>query len=119
MATSKRRGFFKRRAPRRRTGPRVHHKKQFTLPLAVVLGFLPAIMDVKKNAPNMGWGGSAMHTGAGLIGWDTVGGKWAGWNQMRAAGTPGILLGFAAHWAAGKFGINRMLSRSGIPFIRI
>lgn len=94
-------------------------KKKMTIPLAIVAGFMPAIADIKNNSANLGWGGSAMHTGAGLIGWDTVTGKWVGISQAKAAGTPAIIIGFIAHVLASKFGINRALGRAGIPLIRI
>lgn len=99
--------------------PRRHHRKKFTIPLAIVAGFAPAVLDVKNNAPALGWAGSALHTTAGLIGYDTVGGSYVGWSQMSAAGTPAILAGFVAHWIAGKIGLNRALGRAGVPLIRI
>lgn len=104
---------------RSRTKSRVHHKKAFTVPLAIVAGFIPMAMDINKQAPSMGWLGSAAHTTAGLIGWDTVGGSYVGWTQAKAAGLPGIALGFGGHWLASKLGVNRMIARAGIPFIRI
>lgn len=114
MAKAKRgrRRFF--RGAKRRGG-----RRKFTLPLAIVAGFAPAVVDIAANKDALGWGGSALHTTAGLIGWDTVGASYVGWNQMRAAGTPAILAGFFAHWLAGKLGINRALGRAGIPLIRI
>lgn len=90
-----------------------------TIPLGIVAGFIPAINDVRKNVPNYGVLGSIQHTSAGLIGWDTVSGKWVGWTQMKYAGTPGMLAGFAAHIIANKVGLNRALSRARIPLIRI
>lgn len=101
------------------TRSRVHHKKKFTLPLAIVLGFAPAVVDVIDNVPGFGIPGSILHTGAGLMGYDTVGKRYAGLNQAKAAGLYPLLLGFGVHWAASKFGINRMIARAGIPLIRI
>jgi hypothetical protein len=98
----------------------IHRKKSFTIPVAIVAGFMPAVMDVKNNVNNFGgWGGSAIHTLAGLTGYDTVSKKYAGLSQMQAAGLYPIIAGFAIHWGASKLGINRMLARSRIPFIRI
>lgn len=97
-----------------------HTKKKFTLPLAILAGFMPAVADVQKNVNSFGgWGGSALHTGAGLIGYDTVSGTYRGWSQAKYAGTGGIVLGFIVHLLASKFGVNRMIARAGIPFIRI
>jgi hypothetical protein len=95
-------------------------KAKMTIPLAMVAGFLPAVADIKNNANSFGgWGASALHTGAGLIGYDTVNKKYVGWSQAKAAGLPGVALGFLVHILATKLGINRSLSRAGIPFIRI
>ena len=94
-------------------------KKQFTIPLAIVFGFMPAAMDVKNNAASLGWAGSLAHTGAGLIGYDTVSNKYVGWRQASAAGAPAIAVGFGVHVVASKLGLNRMLANAGIPFIRI
>lgn len=93
-------------------------KKKFTLPLAIVAGFIPAGMDIYNNR-GMGVPQSAAHTIAGLIGWDTVGNSYVGWNQAKAAGAPGIAIGFGVHYLASKLGINRMIARAGIPLIRI
>lgn len=103
-----------------RVKSRVHHKRKVTIPLAIVAGFIPAINDVRTttNSAFPVWD-AAMHTGAGLLGWDTIGKKFVGWTQMRAAGTPGIIMGFAAHWLAQKLGLNRMIARAGIPWVRI
>ena len=40
----------------------------------------------------------------------------ANWTQ---AGGPAIWAGFGVHYAAQKLGLNRMIARAGIPFIRI
>jgi hypothetical protein len=100
---------------------RTHHKKQFTIPLAIVAGFVPAGMDIYNNLGNFNgnWLTSGAHTVAGLIGYDTVGKKYVGLSQAKAAGLYPILLGFAAHWAASRFGLNRVIARAGIPLIRI
>lgn len=98
----------------------MHRKKQgFTIPLAIVAGFAPAVIDVIDNVPNFGLPGSIMHTGAGLIGYDTVSKKYTGWNQAKAAGICPLIMGFVVHYAASKLGVNRMIARAGIPFVRI
>ena len=96
-----------------------HHKKKFTIPVAIVAGFLPMVMDINNTKDSMGIGGAIVHSAAGaLIGYDTVG-KRFNMNNWKAAGGPAIWIGFAAHFAAQKFGVNRMLARAKIPFIRI
>lgn len=97
-----------------------HHKQKITIPLAVVMGFAPAVLDVQRT--HVTYGGypqAIIHTGAGLFGWDTVSNKWGGFTQMKYAGTFPIILGFLVHWIAGKAGVNRMIGRMGIPLIRI
>lgn len=105
---------------RRRTATRNFRraKKKFTLPLAIVAGFIPAGMDIYNNRAE-GIPQSVAHTVAGLIGWDTHSGKYVGWFQAKAAGAPGLAIGFGVHYLASKLGINRMIARAGIPLIRI
>jgi len=100
---------------------RTHHKKGFTIPLAIVAGFTPTVAKVVSDATTGKWGYSAaiMHAGAGIVGYDTYNKKQIGWAIMQEVGVPAILLGFGAHWAASKLGINRMIARAGIPFLRI
>jgi hypothetical protein len=98
----------------------MHKKKGFTIPLAIVAGFIPAVNDITKNKDSFGgYGASAKHTVAGLVGYDTVTNKYVGWTQAKAAGAPGIVLGFGIHMLASKLGINRMIASAGIPFVRI
>jgi hypothetical protein len=98
---------------------KMHHKKKFTIPVAIVAGFLPMAMDIMNTKDSLGIGGAIVHSSAGaLIGYDTVG-KRFNMNNWKAAGGPAIWIGFAAHFAAQKFGINRMIARAGIPLIRI
>lgn len=97
----------------------MHKKKQFTIPLAIVAGFAAPVTDIMINAPSLGYPKSALHTMAGLIGYDTVGGHYVGLSQAKAAGLYPLLLGFGAHYAASKLGLNRMIARAGIPLIRI
>jgi hypothetical protein len=97
----------------------MHHKRKFTIPLAIVAGFLPMTMDIINNKDSFGIGGSILHSGAGaIIGYDTVS-RGFNMNNWKQAGGPAIWIGFAAHLLASKFGINRMIARAGIPLIRI
>jgi hypothetical protein len=119
---SKRRGNSRYNKSTRKKGGAMsrRRKAKMTIPLGIVAGFIPAINDARVNSSNFGGiGNSAMHTAAGLIGWDTVTNKWVGLTQMKAAGAGGVLIGFAAHYIASKMGVNRALGRAGVPFIRI
>ena len=102
------------------TKRKMHRKKQFTLPLAVVAGFLPMAFDAYNSRDSQGGlAKSIPHTIAGaLIGYDTIGKKFAMANWTQAGG-PAIWAGFGVHYAAQKLGLNRMIARAGIPFIRI
>lgn len=97
---------------------RTQSKRKLTIPLAIVAGFIPMTMDIYNNR-SMGYLQSAAHTTAGLIGWDTISNRWVGMLQAKAAGMPGLVVGFGAHYLASKLGINRMIARAGIPLIRI
>jgi len=101
------------------SGRPVHHKKpQFTIPFAVVAGFLPAVNYARTWAPSLGWAGALSHTGQGLIGYDGIAKRWS-FAQAKAAGSGAIIAGFSIHWAANKLGINRMLARMRVPIFRI
>ena len=111
-------------APRRRSvsrfGRRVTRRRaKTTIPLALIAGFIPAAVDIMNNAKTVGYPKAALHTMAGLIGYDTYGGHYRGWAQAGPAGAGGILAGVAVHIAASKLGVNRMIGRTRIPLLRI
>ena len=91
-----------------------NHKKSITIPLAVVAGFVPEAVGVwnRRNSPaEAGNFMAASLTGyMPGYGFTTV--------HLKNGAFP-ILAGFATHWVASQFGINRMLGRMGVPFIRI
>lgn len=99
---------------------KIHSKRKITVPLAVVAGFMPMAFDAWNTRESQGGlAKSIPHSVAGaLIGYDTVGKKFtmANWTQ---AGGPAIWAGFGVHYAAQKLGLNRMIARAGIPFVRI
>ena len=99
------------------------HKKKFTIPLAIVAGFIPMALDIKHGIDDgNGVLQSASHTLTALFGIDTYAAakdRTPRWNVAQAAGTPAIVMGFLAHFAAQKLGINRMLANAGIPIVRI
>jgi hypothetical protein len=113
---------------RYRSRPRKHHRAKMTIPLAIVAGFAPGIIDTIKNGMKYGWVQGSDSGLTTLLG-DYTGvqtydaqrvynqGAWSTWRLKY--GLYPMLGGFAAHWLASKFGINRMLARSRIPFIRI
>ena len=96
---------------------RTHRKKQFTLPLAVVAGFVPMGLALYGVQREMGTRAMLSTIPMKLIGYNPNLGKWD-FGGMKC-GTVSILGGFAVHAIASKLGLNRVLARSGIPFIRI
>jgi hypothetical protein len=100
----------------------MHHKKKFTLPLAIVAGFAGGPVASTVNQANR-YGGDYMKAilweGGSLVGYDTENSRYAGISQMQKAGYLPLAVGFLVHFAAQKFGINRMIARAGIPLIRL
>jgi hypothetical protein len=96
-----------------------HHKKKFTIPLAIVAGFIPAVANAHRYASTYGWPQSIMRAGGGLIGYDTITGHYDGWSRMQESGTPQIAIGFFVHFLASRLGVNRMIAQAGIPIIRL
>jgi hypothetical protein len=97
---------------------------KFTLPLAVVAGFIPGARNVYHHWQ---WGGFA-RAGAEasriFLGYSTT--NEYGYNDtigfhpyLLKYGALPVLYGFLAHWVANKVGVNRMLTRMKIPIIRI
>jgi len=98
---------------RRRFQKRVTRKKQFTLPLAVVAGFIPPAVGAwnRRSSPTA----MGNYLLAGFTGIDN--GKFNP-AALRYAALP-IMGGFVAHKVASMIGINRALANARIPIIRI
>lgn len=93
-------------------------RKSFSLPVAAILGFLPLGQSVWAGFQ----AGGAQQAGRvglrNLTGYDTTSNSW-NWTYLKQ-GTIPIAIGLAAHKLIGSMlGVNRMLGRAGIPFIRI
>lgn len=87
-----------------------------TIPLAVVAGFLPGAWRLWEKRGSL----NALGNEAGRIylGYDSWTGQF-GWSQMKF-GTLPIIAGAVMHrLVGGTLGVNKMLSRAGVPFIRI
>ena len=125
----------KRRAVARRWYPRSFRrggKRKFTIPLAIVAGLAPGVIDVvqngmsngvvysSKNSPNNAMAVflrdfTGIQTGETQQAYNT--GSWNAWALKY--GLYPALGGFAAHFIAQKVGLNRMLANAGVPLIRI
>ena len=93
------------------------HSKGFTLPLAVVLGFVPIALHARDDLST----GGVASLGDGMIrrltGFGSIGSGKTWEPKYLWQGLFPILGGIMVHKLAGKLGVNRALS--GIPFIRI
>lgn len=93
---------------------RVSRKAKFTLPLAVVAGFVPVGMGLWANRGSVT--GMANQLRSGFLGLNENGSfQWA---NLKGGLLP-VGSGILVHMIAGKLGINRAIARAGIPFIRI
>ena len=92
----------------------------FTLPLAIVAGFLPMALDTfkySKTTTSDGWNQGVRYLVESTTGYDPQANYWS-WSLMRPM-LP-ILAGLITHkLIGGKLGVNRMLGQARVPFIRI
>lgn len=106
-----------------RSVKRHFRKAKTTIPLAIVAGFVPGAMSIYAHRGN-GIEGMAAEASRVFLGYAST--NKYGYNDsigfhpyLLSYGTGPVLAGFLAHWIASKTGVNRMIARSGIPFIRI
>jgi hypothetical protein len=121
MATATR-AISRRRSARRYTFRSVRHRaKHMTVSLAILAGLAPtAAFAIEGFRIGGDQGGlvEAMHrVTMRLTGYEWKGGGFS-MGELAKGWTP-LLAGAVAHKLANRFGVNRMLAKSGIPFIRI
>lgn len=92
-------------------------KAAFTIPLAVVGGFIPTLAFAMDGYKVGGMENAARRVAQRLTGIDSTANVFI-WKELMAGWGP-IMAGFLVHKAAQRFGINRTLARAGVPFIRI
>src|ERR1035437_9553702 len=95
----------------------IRRRTKATLPLGIVAGFLPLIFSPDGLVAGYrvdGFNGFSNRL-PGILGVETNG-EFVGWSVMKRRGVPAIAIGFAAHWLAGKTGLNRALGRAKIPY---
>lgn len=99
-----------------RTKKRVAHKKKRTIPVAVVLGFLPlattAISDFQAGGIN-----GLRNTATAIIPYSPANKRFT--TARLHLGLYPILAGFMVHKLAGMLGINRAIASAGVPLIRL
>lgn len=115
---AKRRGKSKtKRGGYRMSKYRTHRSKKITLPLAVILGFMPLVAKGVSDVQAGGFGGLA-NTVPAIIPYDPATRSFT-MSQLHMGLWP-ILAGFLVHkFIGGAFGVNRALSRMGLPWVRI
>lgn len=97
-------------------------RNKFTLPLAVIAGLASPVGRSVWHATHFGITGSEggiAEFSRTMIGFNPYATPmtWEPW-RMKYGLLP-VLAGIAVHKLANMVGVNRMLARSGIPFIRI
>lgn len=88
-----------------------------TVPVAVLAGFTPLVAEVVGGYRAGGVTNAASRALIMTTGYNTQDRKW--YPSMMASGVGPIVLGILVHKLAGKLGVNRALSRAGIPFLRV
>ena len=95
-----------------------HHRRHgFTLPIAVVTGFMPLGLRVWSK---QGSGIQAMgnEVTKNVLGYDWTTGTFD--FSMLKFGTLPIILGILIHkFVGGSLGVNRMLASARVPFLRL
>jgi len=111
----RRTAMVRRRSPVRYLRSRFHRRAKFTLPLAVVAGFVPVGVGLWQRRGSSQ--AMADYLQQGFTGITPGTGTFNLANLRYGLGP--IAAGFGVHMVASKLGINRAIARAGIPFIRI
>jgi hypothetical protein len=100
---------------------RTHHKRPgMTIPVAVIAGFAPLAIGEFHGLQRIMAGDRAGGTQEMVIratGYNTDNHSFNSAVFMETYGP--MLAGFLVHKIAGKLGVNRALSKAGVPLIRI
>lgn len=93
----------------------------FTIPLAVVGGFVPAGLDIYHATADYGPMAGLDHVGLCTTGITSKPGGGIEWHPGYAAQKlwGPLLLGLLVHKLASKLGVNKMIAKVGIPILRI
>ena len=91
-------------------------KRNFTIPLALVGGLMPGLMNPVKQLMVGNLDGAMKHIQYNYALVD-ANGKF-NLRLAERAYVP-LFVGAIVHWLAGRLGINQRLGRAGVPIIRI
>lgn len=95
-----------------------HHRKQFTIPMAVIGGFAPIMVKGLKGYQSGGATGLLQEVTAYSTGYHIALKQWQ--PKLLIEGmTPVIVGGLVHKFIGGKLGINRMLANAGVPVLRL
>jgi len=89
----------------------------FTLPMAVLAGFGPMAADVIHGYQTGGIASASNDLLANVTGYDARSKTWS--FELLARGLGPVVAGIMVHKLAGRLGINRALSKAGVPFLRV
>jgi len=103
---------------RRRIGRRTRSRAKMTIPLALVAGFAPATMRLISAYRIGGIEAVPQHLSMITTGYDPVSGKFSLAQPLMNLWGP-LAIGLMVHKVAGRLGVNRAMSRAGIPLLRI
>jgi len=99
--------------------PKSRRRSQgMTVPVAVLAGFAPLAVNTWAGYQNGGVSEAGRRALKGLSGFDYINGELSPSYALRWGMGP-IIGGLLVHKLAGRLGINRMLARSGVPFLRV
>lgn len=97
-----------------------HRKASMTIPLAVVAGFAPlglGLFGAAKRGLSGDTAGASQELVIRTTGFNTDDKTWNAGVFMQSYGP--IVAGILVHKLAGRLGVNRALSRAGVPFLRV
>lgn len=97
--------------------PRRRGKKKFTIPMAIVAGFVPLVWHEYSLFKSVGAAGAAMYASKAFIPWDWNTGKFDA-SDLKFGLYP-VTAGIVVHKVANKLGLNRALAQANIPWFRI
>lgn len=92
-------------------------KAKTRIPLAVVAGFFPIATFAYEGFKVGGLPNAGARVAQRLTGYDSSAHVFI-WQELMKGWGP-IVTGFVVHKLAQKFGLNRAIARSGIPFVSI
>lgn len=111
---SRKRSFRRRLYSRAR---RTWRRPKPTVSLAVVGGLMPLAARAIDGYKGNGLYGVGDAILSGLTGFSSFDKKWHA--DIMAGNLGPIVAGVVVHKVAGRLGVNRMLAKAGIPFVRI